>query len=248
MSRSPKGQILGQALRACSIRLCFLRRPRANVENTHVGPDRHLSLAFSEKQSVGPCLSSHLHTAPATLSWPLVPLGDACYRRFLTRVAGVSSIQNVHVRRTRTERARICMMNQRFALKWNLDFNTVYGRPEWVFISAKSVRRACMKEVRARDDKAKDIAKGKRLRHEVCSRYLVSWQISAHSSYKRELISMTRRQCALLSALRGGPENVVRFIFRCMQYSVRRQRMMRLIIVSIIFLQSRLFGSRSLIT
>ena len=99
--------------------------------------------------------------------------------------------------------AKLGMMNQRISLRWSRRFTTRYGRAEWALISTKSVRRQCMKAAMARTiaawktEKAKKrrlIATGKRLRKNVCSRFLLDWDISIHSAYTPERLAMSRRE------------------------------------------------------
>ena len=111
------------------------------------------------------------------------------------------------------QRARLAMLNQRWSLTWDRLYETSFDRKEWSFVSARSVRRSCMKEARkrtiaawktARDKKATLIRKGKRKEETVCSRFLIKWGITKHSAYRKEMRAMTRREWTLLSALRGG--------------------------------------------
>ena len=111
------------------------------------------------------------------------------------------------------QRARLAMLNQRWSLTWDRNYETRFGRRDWGFVSARSIRRSCMKEARKRtiaawkverDRKATLIREGKRKRETVCSRFLIDWGISKHSAYRKEMRAMTRREWTLLSALRGG--------------------------------------------
>ena len=157
------------------------------------------------------------------------------------------------------DRAKLGMMNQRISLRWSRRYATRYGRAEWALISTKSVRRQCMKAAMKRtiaawktekDKKKRLIARGKRLRKNVCSRFLLDWNISLHSAYKPERLAMSRREWSMLSELRGGHvalngevkfrflmrkcmlqrcvggqrECILHFIFRCRHFLEERRR------------------------
>ena len=111
------------------------------------------------------------------------------------------------------QRARLGMLNQRWSLSWDGKFESSFDRREWAFVSARSIRRSCMKEARKRTirawiterrRKARLIRNGTRRRETVCSRFLIEWGISKHSAYRKEMRAMSRREWCLLSALRGG--------------------------------------------
>ena len=132
------------------------------------------------------------------------------------------------------DRAKLGMMNQRISLSWQQRYDTRFGRREWAYISAKSVRRQCMKSAFRRTvakgtttrGKTRDkIATGARQRQNVCSRFLIDWRISHHGSYSKEKQAMSRREWSMLPALRGGhvPLNgELKFNFRTKQCLQRR--------------------------